>query len=159
MKTNDQIRDEACKRANELADEIRRKAIAAGCSEDVRVIGYALGVGYYFQRRYDGHVEISFEALAGGRPRRRKVNDCKKPIDVDKIVALLVEHDGYRKRQSQQWRLESDAQEANEKVAEELRALVPWLTITARTSGLWLSVDAQTPAQARAIVDALKVLP
>jgi hypothetical protein len=157
--TNEQIRDEARKRVDNLVDEITEKAVAAGCS-DARVTGYAHGKGSCFFRRYTGHVAISFTALAGGKPRKRTVNDCKKPINVDKIVALLVEHERFVEDRTKRWKEEFRVEDANQKAKDAIQAEAPaWLTITANSSGLGIQAYGLSAERARAIVDALKVLP
>ena len=151
----------ANERARKLADEINAKAKAAGCTHSLcRVHGFAQMTGSTWHQRYTGHIELRFEALTVSGPRRRTVNDCKHPIDVDKIVKLLVELQGYYDRQDAErarHNAEADAVRAD---ADKLRSDAPkWLEITSSVSGIHLHADSLTIAQARAIVDALKVLP
>jgi hypothetical protein len=157
--TNEEIRNEANVRANELVDEIKAKALAAGLS-DVHVRGYAHSQGPgIFVKRYTGHIEITFEAMAGDKPRRRTVNDVKKPIDVDKIVALLVEYQAYMDERNKQWKAEFAAEDANRLTAENIRSVAPlWLTIHANASGLGIEAHGLTADRCRAIVAAIKAL-
>jgi len=157
--TNDELRDSATARAEALANEIREKAVAAGCDASVFVRGYAHSVGSgWAGRRYDGHIEIQFEALYGGSTRRRSLNDCKRPIDVVKIVALLVEHATHIRRQNEQLKAEMKDTAANELVASEMRELAPTLQIRAHAAGIDIAARSLSPERARAIVAALKGL-
>jgi hypothetical protein len=159
--TNDQIGDEAEARAKAIADEINAKASAAGCTRPLcHAHGSAHITGPTWHRRYTGHIQIFFEAIGSSGPRRRTVNDVKKPIDVDKIVGMLVEYQRYMDARDARWKEEREVADRIGKVAEELRNGSPsWLSITSSISGIHIHADSMSPAQARAIVDALRVLP
>ena len=158
---DDKIGGPANDRARKLADEINDKATAAGCtSSSCRVHGEAHMMGTMWRLRYTGHIELRFEALTVAGPRRRSVNDCKRPIDADKIVKLLVELQGYYDRQDAERAQCNAADAAWKSAADKLRVDAPKrLEITSSASGIHLHADSLTAAQARAIVDALKVLP
>jgi hypothetical protein len=157
---NDKIRDEANAKAKKIADEINAKA---GITDQwKKATGHAYSTGFsLYSRRYTWNVKIRFEALSGGKPRRRTVNDCKNPIDVDKIAGLLVELKKYSEEQSKQWKDENARCDANARAADEIRADSPsWLTITSNANGLGIEADRLTADRVRAIVDAIKdVLP
>jgi hypothetical protein len=151
----ERIEKDATERARKLAAEINEKAAAKGYKVSKVAGGAHYTKGFY--HRPTGHVEIAFEALAGGAPRRRAVNDCKKPIDVDKIIALLVECQAFRDRQAEAWRREGAAREAASAVATELKAIAPeWLHISGSSSGVIIEARYLTAERARAIVEALK---
>jgi|WetSurMetagenome_2_1015567.scaffolds.fasta_scaffold1024170_1 hypothetical protein len=155
------LKRDADERARELAKEIHDRAIAAGCkcSFGQIVYGHAhtSGSGSLWNSRETGHIEIFFDAQRGGKLSRRRVNDCKKPIDVDKIVSLLVEAQAFRDRQAASWRAESAACKAFDAVATELKATAPeWLSILGSASGINIEARGLTAERARAIVAALK---
>jgi hypothetical protein len=153
---NDSIEEKAHVKACKIADEINAKAVAAGCNH-LLAIGYAHGTGSGYFRHYTGHIVITFEALAGGKPRRRTVNDCKHPIDVDKIVSLMVELQGYYDRQSAQWKAENARLQANRAALESIKPYAPsWMDMSANAFGINIDMRGLTAERARAIVDALK---
>jgi len=152
---------DADERARALAKEIHDCAIAAGCKCDFGQIVYGrahtTGSGSLWNSRETGHIEIFFDARRGGKLSRRRVNDCKKPIDVDKIVSLLVEAQAFRDRQAEEFRRKVQASSDADAVATELKATAPeWLSICGSSSGIDIEARGLTAERARAIVAALK---
>jgi len=158
MGTRD-IEREADERAKALAKKIHEHAVLAGCkfAFGQLVTGYAHHTRSTWYSHATGNIEICFDALRGGKLSRRRVNDCKKPIDVDKIVSLLVELQGYYDRQSAQWKAEDARLQANRAALESIKPYAPsWMDMSANASGINILMRGLTDARARAIVDALK---